>query len=660
MNIRIYLLYLCLSLGYFKAIPQSLNRFAQIDKKISARTDDTTKVLLYIELIDTLSRRNELNNGFIIAQKALALSRKLHYTHGVIISLARYGGIFEVIKRDYPAAIVYYKQAIKIAELYGSSDDVNTSYSIILNMYYYLGDYPGAMVIAQKGLAYTELRSDTTGVAHYNNQLGFIYLKQEKAAEAMKYYQQYLNLAAQLARPMLIADAYTDMADVYLLKKDYQTTLSYLFKALGLYKRNNIEIIKKKNLGSKADRFAYVLYKISNAYKLQGKYQLSLQYALKGLNYHIDTRPPSYNQYDLASYYINTGEIYMALKHYSSAMQFLNRGLSLSINIRHHEDMLDAYNGLSKAYALQSRYDSAYYYQGKHAKLKDSILNEKTSRAVEQTRNSFESDKKDKEIVLLKQQQKLKETESENRNLLLNIVIVFFSLLAVISYLIIYIRNNHKQQRLDNEKQLAVQTERHRISGDMHDDIGTGLSTMLLYINMLKSKLSGHLEYPDVEKVALLGNELVAQMKEIVWSLNPVNDSLESLLIFIRQYFAQLFDSLPYKTNIIFPTSIPDIALKGVIRRNVYLCIKEAINNVIKHADANRVELNIQLHHNKLTISIKDNGEGFPDHSDGKFFSNGLKNMQHRMEQVNGKFKFYNDDGAFVYIELELRGYPNG
>jgi signal transduction histidine kinase len=194
----------------------------------------------------------------------------------------------------------------------------------------------------------------------------------------------------------------------------------------------------------------------------------------------------------------------------------------------------------------------------------------------------------------------------------------------------------------------------------MHDDIGTGLSTMLIYVNLLKSKLSGKLEYPDIERVASLGDELVAQMKEIVWSLNPDNDSLESLLMFIRQYFAQLFEPMPYRTSIVFPLVIPVVALKGVIRRNVYLSIKEALNNVVKHANADCVGLNVQLYPDKLIISVKDNGSGFLGNPGSKFFSNGLKNIQRRMDQIDGKVQFFNEGGTLISIELKLQGYTNG
>jgi|GEM_PF-1598860 len=657
MDIRIYILYLCLSFISVSAISQPKPpNIAVIERKIAISKEDTNKVLLYLALADSLVIQNSYNEALTASQKGFALSKKINYVHGVILSFIRMGSVEEGVTKDYPKAITYYKDAIKIAEKNGSNNDLNAIYGCILNMYYYIGDYPGAMVIAQKGLALAERNNDRENLAHYNNQFGFIYLKQEKPAEAIKYYSQYLKLAIQTGNKSMVADSYNCMADAYLLEKDYKTSLRYLFDALNIYRK--LELTHENGALNKADRIAYTLFKISSSYKLQGYYKLSLQYALNGLNYRYGNSITVHNQYDLASYYINTGEVYMKLKDYGHAMHFLNKGLLLSKAIMHREDMRDAYRGLSKTFALQNRYDSAYYYQGLYSTLKDSIINEKASRAVEQIRSSFESDRKDREIALLNQRQKLKETESEKKTLILNIVIGFFTLLAVISYLIIYINNSHKQQKQALEKQLAIQAERQRISGDMHDDIGTGLSTMLIYVNMLKSKLNGKLEYIDIERVSSLGNELVAQMKEIVWSLNPGNDSLESLLVFIRQYFSQLFEPLLYRTNIIFPVAIPDIALKGATRRNIFLCIKEALNNVIKHAGADWVQLDIQLLESTLIIKIKDNGKGFPVDPGGKFFSNGLKNMRNRMEQVNGKFQFFNEEGALISIELELPGVP--
>lgn len=657
MNIPVGLLYICLLCNSFKATSQTTQQLLILaEGKVSAGKEDSNKVLHYLGLADSFSIHNAFNESIALNQKARLLSDKLHYTHGLILSLIRMGGIYEEIKKDYIKAIDFYLQAIKIAESHKMYGDINAAYGCILNLYYYTGDYPSAMAIAQKGLALAEQQHDEENLAHYNEQRGFIYLKQEQPMESIKYYQQYLNLARQMNKQMMLAHAYTCMADVWVLQKDCQSSLYYLFSALAIYEgADSLEIHDHKDDSEIAGIVSYTLYQISNTYKLQGNYRLALEYALNGLNYHKGKKYiPSCNKYDLANYYINAGEVYRALKHYARAIQFFNQGLALSRSILHREDMRAAYHGLSKVYALEKRFDSAYYYQNLYSVLKDSIFNENASRAVEQIRSSFENDKKDKEIALLKQEQKLKEIASENRNILFIAITGFFALLALISFPVLYIRNKQKKQKVDYEKRLAIQTERQRISGDMHDDIGTGLSTMLIYVNMLKTKLTGSIEYPDVERVASLGNDLVTQMREIVWSFNPSNDSLESLLIFIRQYFAQLFEPLGYETKIVFPESIPSRAINGIIRRNIYLCIKEALNNIIKHSGAHWIELNIQICRDKLTIMVKDDGIGFPSNAYSHFLSNGVKNMQSRMDQIKGRLQFFTEGGAVVVIELNL------
>jgi tetratricopeptide (TPR) repeat protein len=358
---RIYILYLCFSIISVSALSQPASKnIALLQQKITISKEDTNKVLFYLRLADSFVAKNSYNNALVAAQKGLALSKKLNYVHGEILSFFKLGSAEEGVTKDYPQAIAYYTDAIKIAEKNGSYNDLNASYGCILNMYYYIGDYPGAMIIAQKGLVRAERTNDKANLAHYYNQFGFIYLQQEKPDEALKYYGQYLNLATQTGNPSTLADAYNCMADVYQFEKGYKASLQYRFNALNIYKRlDNLAKVSKSKYFIKGDRVAYTLFKISNTYKFKGDYKLSLQYALNGFNYRIAGYAKAYNPYDLASYYINTGEVYMNLKDYRNAMHFLNKGLSLSITIKHRQDILDAYSGLSKTFALQKRYDSA-------------------------------------------------------------------------------------------------------------------------------------------------------------------------------------------------------------------------------------------------------------------------------------------------------------
>ncbi len=624
--------------------------YARYKKETKQLKNDTNKVLICLEYAKQLESFSP-DTVVAITKAARQLAGKLNYRRGIALSFFQ-DGIHAESEKNYPLAIRYYKEALKIAEAHHLYADIYAIYNSALNAYYYQAAYANAMDIAQKGLSLAERLNDKENQAHYDNQVGFIYLKQEKPDAGIKYYMQYLQLANDNHNRMMVADASNGAAEGYLLKGDYQAAQKYFSQALRIYdKMNEREPLDKQRMVFRLDRVPYTMYKISTAYKQAGNYKLALQYALAVFARH-GKKENIFNKYDLASYYINTGEIYSALKDYRHAGLYLNRGLSIAKNILHREDIRDAYAGISRNFARQRRYDSAYFYQFLFTRLKDSIMNEKVSGEI----NKLEVERKDKAIVLLNQQQKLKETETARQNLVRNVIIGFITFISIILILLLYMQGDIKQQKLNFEKQLAVQTERQRISSDMHDDIGTGLSTMLIYVNMLKLKLSDSGEAPNIDRIAALGTEIVEQLKEIVWSLNPRNDRLDNLLLFIRQYFVLLFEPLNYKTTIIYPEAIPEVELDNELRRNIFLCVKETLNNVIKHANATTVELKVEIVKKNLLIQVKDNGNGFA--APGDKTGNGLKNIRQRMNAIKGKFIIQSKKGTDVRLEIYLRNYP--
>jgi signal transduction histidine kinase len=130
------------------------------------------------------------------------------------------------------------------------------------------------------------------------------------------------------------------------------------------------------------------------------------------------------------------------------------------------------------------------------------------------------------------------------------------------------------------------------------------------------------------------------------------NDTLDSLIAFIRKYARDFLQDTPIK--LVFEEDVnQDFALQGNVRRSIYLVVKEAINNVVKHADAQQVSLNIQVENNKLIIHIEDDGNGI--NVDKKsVFSNGLRNMKQRMEDIGGTFSMYQTKGMVVSIEYSF------
>jgi signal transduction histidine kinase len=212
-----------------------------------------------------------------------------------------------------------------------------------------------------------------------------------------------------------------------------------------------------------------------------------------------------------------------------------------------------------------------------------------------------------------------------------------------------------ENERKEMEKQMAVleaqQDERDRISADMHDELGSGVTAIRLMSEIVKSKMK-EATLPEVEKISNSANDLITKMNTIIWTMTSSNDTIESLITYIRTYAFEFFDSTNIECKFNMPDSIPRVELSGERRRNIFLAVKEALNNVLKHSKATTVQIDVEVTH-KLLINIADNGLGI-DMENLRRFGNGLRNMQNRLENINGKFSIRNHEGTIAEFEIAL------
>jgi signal transduction histidine kinase len=199
-------------------------------------------------------------------------------------------------------------------------------------------------------------------------------------------------------------------------------------------------------------------------------------------------------------------------------------------------------------------------------------------------------------------------------------------------------------EKKEFENQLAVitaqQEERNRISADMHDDLGAGMTSIRLYSELAKSKLMNN-PIPEIEKISSSANELLGKMNAIIWSMSSSNDTLGNMIAYIRSYALEYFEDTGITCSIDIPSKLPNIQVIGEIRRNVFLVVKEALNNILKHAKATEVSITLVRVEDGLTLYIRDNGIGI-NMDKLRQFGNGLKNMQKRMRDIDVDFTIEN------------------
>jgi signal transduction histidine kinase len=210
-------------------------------------------------------------------------------------------------------------------------------------------------------------------------------------------------------------------------------------------------------------------------------------------------------------------------------------------------------------------------------------------------------------------------------------------------------------ERQDMEKQLAVfsakQEERNRISADMHDELGSAVTAIRLMSEIVKHKMKDN-TLPEIERISSSASDLIGNMNTLIWTMKSENDTLESLVAYLRTYAFDFFENTPIECHVKMPPLFRHVELTGERRRNIFLTIKETLNNILKHSQAKDVTISFEINDNFL-IRISDNGVGI--HFDKlRQFGNGLKNMKKRIEGISGNYTIGNNDGPGTTTLIEL------
>jgi len=204
------------------------------------------------------------------------------------------------------------------------------------------------------------------------------------------------------------------------------------------------------------------------------------------------------------------------------------------------------------------------------------------------------------------------------------------------------------QQKLELLKQqAAVEKERGRIAKDIHDDLGASLTRIM----MLGERVAEDINRPEalaghVDKIVTSARATVQAMDEVVWAVNPENDSLDGLIGYINQYATQLFESTKVCCRLEMPQISPRLMLPADVRHDLFLAVKEALHNVLKHAGASEIHIKVWETDGRVEITVCDNGCGFDitakngnGDGNGGRLGHGLFNMRKRMEDIGGEMK---------------------
>lgn len=501
-----------------------------------------------------------------------------------------------------------------------------------------------AIVYYLRALDNQRFTRDTSRLPVIQNNLAILFHFQQRDDLAVDYQLKYLNRAISKADTGEIISSCVNLYGFKMAQKDTNTAFAYLSRALAL--AASPEAWSGEN----------------ELYKNAGEY-----YVAQG---QIDSA-----RHYFSRYYDLTRRLYPPA-YLAQPLLGLAQTDWLAGDLGQCERQLAEIRRLTAIDSLPIL-DRQNYYQTQYRLFRKSARPAQALVALEKYNGAvaeFENGRKNGQLIQYDQKVGQLRAEKQNaqqqlavqkKNSIIGMLLVgFLAVIIIAGLLVLYWRKRKKLEsaklaklQLETEwnglknRVAAQQEERSRISQELHDELGAALTSISLASELLQqTHLAGSAE---VNIIARASSEMTTLMNEIVWSLNTNNDNLQSLTAYIRKFCADFLSEAGIQ--MVFNESIanPNRELKGIIRRNVYQSVKEAVNNIVKHAQASRVELAIETIENELHILICDNGKGMTDGS-VNLWNNGLRNMRRNIEAIEGQISWNTENGTQVRIQTPM------
>lgn len=233
--------------------------------------------------------------------------------------------------------------------------------------------------------------------------------------------------------------------------------------------------------------------------------------------------------------------------------------------------------------------------------------------------------------------------------ILVGLVIAAFGY-AVVRF---FLKRKYERELAIIKQEQALAEERNRISADMHDDLGSELTNIVILSRIAQA--DNEQSYESIQKIDNAASGVITKMNEIIWALNPAHDTLKSLASYIQSYANNFLELHDLSGRVLMPDTLPEKELKSAFRRNYFLIVKESLQNINKHAEADRVDINAYLSQGVMYLTLEDNGNGFDFEKLGRG-GNGLKNMKRRAQNIGGKVVFSSspNKGSILVIRVRL------
>ncbi|GAB3315229.1 hypothetical protein GCM10027299_04250 [Larkinella ripae] len=639
--ILIALLGTLLSLKGWVARAQVPNSLDSVRVYLKTHTVQDTN---YVRALNVLGR--ELHSGAnpeyeradSVLKVAEQLATTLQYGLGLAKAYTNRASIYYLTDRPQQA-LAYFLKALKTAEsqqltprfICGAISNVALAYGK-------LQQYDRVVAMELRSLKLQERYNVQPRIAATYGGIGNAFRNLRKPQQALPYYQQALRLlrAEKNSRGLSIIE--NNMGICYDYLERYDQSLKYYKLALKHAEETQFELLQ-----------ADILVNIGLALNLAKRSQEAIPFVERSLA--IGRRQG--NKSSMATAYFNLGRIYEDLKQYKPAEENLKKALALARETGHPDKVTDYTQALADLYGGMKNFQEAYRFQLAKNQQTDSTTAVRTSAEVQRLVAGYENEKKEAQIKILRQQAQLRTDELEKQRFQRNALLIGGTLLLLLGGAIAaWLLNRARLRRLEDSLKL-----RKHIAHDLHDEVGSTLSSISLlsgHTDELLSQNRPETAQKMVQKIYVDARQILESIDEIIWTINPGNDSLTRIALRLQEYAQPLMESKQIRFSFQIDPTLEDTPISMEVRRSLYLIGKEAINNMVKYSEATQATVRFERKEQQLQVLIEDNGRGFDALQASR--RTGQTSMQQRAEAVGGKLTVQSTPADGTRIRLVVNG----
>ena len=523
----------------------------------------------------------------------------------------------------YPdSGVAYALKAIALSEKINNDSLLFSSRSALNASLDYTGDYPMQLDNTFKGLSLARKLNTPYSDGYSTSLLCEFYYNIGQYDSSMVYGRK-VAWAIAVYDPEIVPMAWILLAKLFTGTGHLDSAVFYSRKAL-----QHLPATRKKagsdNQFQSLYSFSYPI--VGNAFFGDHQYDSALYYYRLG---EIKAEPIQHFL-DMMDDYTGMSETFHVLGHDDSAIYYSSRVLHNYTLVAYPAAKLKAATILANIYESRNIADSALKYLHVATGLKDSLFSRDKMIAIQQT--AFNERQK---------QQELASSQAAWQNHLRTFGIIFTIVVLLVIVGVVVAQRRKKQ----------LMAMRNKIADDLHDDIGSTLSSISIMNELAKAKSPEAL--PLLTTIGENTLTLQENMSDIVWAVNPGNDSMNSVIERMNEFANSILESKNILLDFDSVTSVSSVRLSMTQRKNLYLFLKEAINNAAKYSNARLVYVLLTKRDHLISITIIDDGEGFDP--DRIVAGNGMATFRRRATELNGTADINSVPGKGTMVKLEFK-----